>query len=262
MRSDQQSHLNERLLSAHSSMRIGRSFKESNGPETLSYNSSKLGALSVVTGSDDGVDSQDVSFDLEELGLKRWHVQSMCAILFLFNILNNVDHGALPSGISDMQEDFGLPTFKMGHFGSLVFLGLASGSLCVSMLVGIINWKTLLMCSFVGNGVGLFLYSASSDYFILCFARWLSGFNQAFLVVYMPLYIDAFTSRESKSLWMSNNLLAPPLGVMIGYGITAIIIKFLGNWRISFIIQGFSMGLAFIIILFIPTKFFDLNKVN
>jgi hypothetical protein len=74
MRSDQQSHLNERLLSAQSSMRIGRSFKESNGPETLSYNSSKLGALSVVTGSDDGDDSQDVSFDLEELGLKRWHV--------------------------------------------------------------------------------------------------------------------------------------------------------------------------------------------
>ena len=160
----------------------------------------------------------------------------MCVILFLFNMMVNVDHGALPSGISNMQEDFGLPTFKMGHFGSLVFLGLASGSFFASMIVGKVHWKTLLMCAFVGNGIGLLLYSASSNYLTLCFARWLSGCNQIFVIIYTPLYIDAFTTKESKSMWMSNNLLAPPMGVLVGYGITAFTISFLENWRISFII--------------------------
>jgi hypothetical protein len=55
----------------------------------------------------------------------------------------------------------------------------------------------------------------------MCFARWLSGFNQVFPLIYIPLYIDAFATKESKSLWMSSVLLAAPVGTMFGFGLTA-----------------------------------------
>ena len=86
----------------------------------------------------------------------------------------------------------------------------------------------------VGNGIGLYLFSLSSDYLTLCFARWLSGFNQIFIIIYIPLFIDAFSKPEVKSVWMSGVLLGPPLGVIFGYGLTAFTIARFSSWRKSF----------------------------
>jgi predicted MFS family arabinose efflux permease len=65
----------------------------------------------------------------------------------------------------------------MGNFGSLVFFGLAVGSVCATMIVNKFTWKQMLGISFLGNSLGLLLFSASSDYLVLCFARFFSGFN-------------------------------------------------------------------------------------
>ena len=109
----------------------------------------------------------------------------------------------------------------MGNFGALVFAGVSCGSVFATIIVGKVDWKTILCTSMILNGLGLFIYSISSDYVTLCFARWLSGFNQIFIIIYIPLFIDAFSKKEAKSVWMSAVLLAPPLGVMFGYGLTA-----------------------------------------
>ena len=124
----------------------------------------------------------------------------------------------------------------MGHFGSLVFFGLASGSVYATLIVGKIPWKFILQSSFLGNGVGLFIFGYSSNYYVVCFGRWFSGFNQIFLIIYMPLYIDAFANHNQKAAWMSSILLAPPVGVLIGYGLTATTVGVYDDWRISFII--------------------------
>ena len=68
----------------------------------------------------------------------------MCLILFLPYVLTNIDHGAIPSGIKEMQEELQLPTVAMGNFGSLVFFGVSCGSLCATLIVGKIDWKTIL----------------------------------------------------------------------------------------------------------------------
>jgi predicted MFS family arabinose efflux permease len=146
----------------------------------------------------------------------------------------------------------------MGNFGSLVFAGLSCGSLFASFIVGKIEWKNILCVSMVGNGVGLFIYSLSSEYHMMCFARFLSGFNQIFIIIYIPLYIDAFSKKEAKSMWMSSVLLAPTLGVMIGFGLTAFTISVYDSWRFSFHIQSLTMIFSFIILCTIPTKYFDI----
>ena len=158
----------------------------------------------------------------------------MCIALFIFDISINFDHGAIPAGIKEMQDELEISTTKLGNLGSLVFFGLSCGTVLSANIVGKVSWKTILTCSLFGNGLGLFLYSYFSNYYILCFARWLSGFNQVFLLVYIQLYIDAFADKKSKSMWLSVVLLASPLGTIFGFGITAFTIKRFDSWRLSF----------------------------
>lgn len=78
----------------------------------------------------------------------------------------------------------------------------------------------------------------------------------------MPLYVDAFSKKELKTTFMSSILLAPPVGVLIGYGLTATTIGLYENWRMSFVIQGFTMGLSLVFISLVPGRFLDIQKVN
>jgi predicted MFS family arabinose efflux permease len=203
-----------------------------NGPNEK-VNLSARGGLGII---EEPSVSEIESVDIEDLGFSASKMTVMCISLFLCDILVNVDHGAIPAGIKEMQDDFELETIHMGNFGSLCFFGLAVGSVFSAFVVGKISWKVILQLSFIGNGFGLFLYAISSDFYYLAFARFLSGFNQVFLVIYMPLYVDAFSKKELKTTFMSSILLAPPIGVLIGYGLTATTIGLYENWRISFLI--------------------------
>jgi hypothetical protein len=40
--------------------------------------------------------------DLEGLGYTKFQISCMCAVLFIFDIFINVDHGAIPAGIKEM----------------------------------------------------------------------------------------------------------------------------------------------------------------
>ena len=150
----------------------------------------------------------------------------------------------------------------MGNIGSLFFFGEVAASVVSALIVGKISWKIIIQISFIGNGTGLFLYALNSNFYILAFARFLSGFNQIFMLIYLPLYVDAFSKKELKTTFMSLILIAPLFGVFIGYGLTAATIKFYDSWRISFIILGFAMGGAFLFVTFVPDRFFDIKKVN
>ena len=57
-------------------------------------------------------------------------------------------------------------------------------------------------------------------------------------------------------------LLAPPIGVVVGYGITGICVSNNYNWRVSFFLQGITMALSFICITAIPNKFINIDEVN
>jgi len=60
---------------------------------------------------------------------------------------------------------------------------------------------------------------------------------------------------------MSFILLSPPIGVLLGYSLTAYCINVYSNWRLSFIIQGLLMGLGAIILMIIPSKYINIDEV-
>lgn len=145
--------------------------------------------------------------------------------------------------------------------GSLVFFGLCFGSVFATVVMNMFSFKNLLGISFLGNGVGLVGFCMFRDFGILSFTRFMCGFFQIFLVIYLPLFIDTFGTTITKSMWMSYVLLAPPLGVVIGYGLTGFVLGYDLDWRISFFIQGILMVMSFISIQYVPAKYLNINDV-
>ena len=63
------------------------------------------------------------------------------------------------------------------------------------------------------------------------------GIYQVFIIVYVPLYNDIYASNNQKGMFMSLGLVAPPLGVVIGYVMTSYITNsHIGDWELSFVI--------------------------
>jgi hypothetical protein len=46
-----------------------------------------------------------MSIDVFDLGFSRMKTTMVLRIVFFFSIMMNVDHGAVPSGIKQMQDD-------------------------------------------------------------------------------------------------------------------------------------------------------------
>jgi len=74
----------------------------------------------------------------------------------------------------------------------------------------------------------------TTDYWVQALSRLLSGSSQIFLTIFLPVWVDTFAPREKKTRWMTYNITAAPLGLLSGYGITAVIVTAQINWRWSF----------------------------
>lgn len=91
----------------------------------------------------------------------------------------------------------------VGNFGSLVFLGAGVGSWITAMFLGRIPYKLMLTGSFIGNAAGLFMFMFAPTifgdrgdliYYVLAFCRFFSGCNQIVMIIYMPLFVDTFST--------------------------------------------------------------------
>jgi hypothetical protein len=51
----------------------------------------------------------------------------------------------------------------------------------------------------------------------------------------MQVWVDSFGPRSKKAVWLSLLLLCPPIGTLIGFGFTAVIINLI-DWRWTFYI--------------------------
>jgi len=48
-------------------------------------------------------------------------------VIFLTNLMINVDHGILPASTLEIREDLNITNVDIGVLGSLVYLGLVAG---------------------------------------------------------------------------------------------------------------------------------------
>jgi MFS family permease len=54
-------------------------------------------------------------------------------------------------------------------------------------------------------------------------------------------------------------LLAAPLGVVIGYSLTGVVISYGYSWRYSFFVQGIVIFASALIVMAVPSKYIDID---
>jgi hypothetical protein len=98
-------------------------------------------------------------------------------LIFYTNILINVDHGSLPGCSIQIKEDLDLNDFQFGVIGAVVFGGLTFGSIFATAIYSKSNWiKLTLVGSITMNGLALFAFTLTDDFYLDTFLRIVIGF--------------------------------------------------------------------------------------
>lgn len=61
-------------------------------------------------------------------------VNFLFVLVFISNLLINVDHGSLPAATLNIKQDLGLDNVGLGMLGSLVYLGLTMGKILLVII--------------------------------------------------------------------------------------------------------------------------------
>lgn len=162
--------------------------------------------------------------------------------LFLYVVIfSNFDTGVIPAALNDIQKGLNLSKVEEAALGSLPFFGISFGALLVSFLMKkLTTLKTLLMALFLNILCSVwfaFSYSLTSMYF----SRFLMGFTQAFWVVYGPVWTNHFSPKDSQTTWLGILQGFSPIGIILGYSITALIVNnwdSLWAWRMGVLFQA------------------------
>ena len=68
-------------------------------------------------------------------------------LIFILNILINLDHGAIPAGTTALKQENSLDNVQLGIIGSLVYLGLILGSISAGFIYSTYSSKWVLVLS-------------------------------------------------------------------------------------------------------------------
>ena len=140
-------------------------------------------------------------------------------------MFDNIDHGSLPAGQKAIKESLELNNSQYGLLGSFVFFGLTVGSIFGTFMFNCVSTKWILILSLLLNGLVLWALTMTKDFRLLLTFRFLTGFSQVFVAIFLPVWSDRRAPSEaSKQCWLTGLLVASSVGVLLGYVITALFI--------------------------------------
>ena len=99
-------------------------------------------------------------------------IVSVFTLVFICNILINVDHGSLPGCHEQIKQKLNTDNFGFGILGSVVYVGLIFGSLFASGLFSKGKWiKPTLIGSVVFTGLFYFIFTLPTNFWFMVFIR-------------------------------------------------------------------------------------------
>lgn len=153
---------------------------------------------------------------------KQESLKKIYYVSLLCNVIVNFDHGIIPACTFKLKESLGIDDLFLGILGSMVFVGLMSGSLVSGYMFTKYQCKQIIIFSLSMISVGIFMFSiAGENKFLMIVSRLISGFFQVFLVVFYPVWVDYFAD-SNKTRWLTYLQIGVPFGVFLGYGLTAV----------------------------------------
>jgi predicted MFS family arabinose efflux permease len=115
-------------------------------------------------------------YDIKGARYTKGKVKAIFTMLFFLSMGVNLDHGALPVAMPVLRNDLNVDQKQLGYLGSLVFFGILIGSIAATIIFNKFTFKSILLVTFFGNGLGLIIFPLCSIYSVQCLSRFLSGF--------------------------------------------------------------------------------------
>ena len=115
----------------------------------------------------------------------------------------NYDNGVIPACQIQMMDDLNLDSRQIAFVASAVYVGLAVSSIFVAQFFARYPARGVLLVAFIENALACFLFTFSSNFWLLALARFILGWTQAYCVIYAPVWINTFAPRESSTRWLS-----------------------------------------------------------
>jgi len=157
-------------------------------------------------------------------------------VLFFSNVFINVDHGSLPGASNAIKDDLNIGNLEFGTLGSVVYGGLTLGSAVATWVYRHDGWVKPTLAATLGlNSFTIYVFTLTNSFYFDAFLRFMLGFFQVFACIYQPVWADTFAKEHQKSAWLTFLILASPLGVVFGFSLTSVMVKYL-TWRWSFYI--------------------------
>ena len=174
----------------------------------------------------------------------------------------NLDPGSLASCSYEVQTKVFIGDFGFGSLGTAIYGGVTVGSIKSMKELGNIGSKrNLLAFSMMINSICIFLFTVSTNIYLLLVLRFTSGLFQAVFLIYGPVWADAYAPNRLKTSWVSSCLLTRPLGHCLGFFATGFLTKAY-NWELSFQIMAVLVAISAIAILLVPHKYLDCHLAN
>ena len=177
-------------------------------------------------------------------------------------ILSSCDGGIIPQQNINIIKDFNANEEQsVGLFGSIDYIGRIVGAIIFTIIMGKMNRKMILVSTLIFKTITLFIPLFTVEYYINIIARCLSGLSQVFYPTYLPVWCDQYGKKDQRAMWVTIVQIGNPLGIIIGYGISMFCerINLLGinGWRTAFAIEGITLIICAIIILFFDSIYFS-----
>jgi MFS family permease len=108
-------------------------------------------------------------------------------LLFIINLLVNLDHGAIPAGTTELMNDLKIDHVTLGTIGSMIFLGLTLGSVIAGPLFSSYSPKIIVIMGLIISSSFLYVFTTAHNFFALAASRVGCGFFQ--VLYYYLFYI-------------------------------------------------------------------------
>ncbi|KAL7068393.1 major facilitator superfamily protein [Cryptosporidium serpentis] len=196
------------------------------------------------------------------------------------SIVACMDHGFVACNLEWIEKSFGVGYTQSSIIGSMVYMGFLVGSLVTGIFLPIIKSKILLLSSLIMINLTC-LYSFKADSLAEIYsARFFTGFFQAVVIVYIPLWVDQYAPKSNTTSWLAYQQLSSMLGILSGYLLGGILTCFTAedifininstytdkfitsilSWRGPFFIQFIAIIPIIGIITFLPASILDIGQ--
>lgn len=149
--------------------------------------------------------------------------------------------GILSFASERIQHDLNISEGQMGLLETGMYIGIVTGSVIMPFLFNIISPKLLIIGATILNAASVAVFSITDNYWAIFASRILVGLFISVFIIYFPVWIDQCAPQKSQAMWISMYFLTEDLGIVIGYGVAVLFLKFLDSWKWSFTAQSALM---------------------